>query len=119
MSKVEEFKDARAEGNTYLAKYATPVQKRYYGLDAQTYEEGALDRKTKELLGLVASLVLRCDDCILYHAINCRAAGVSSQELSEAITIAQIVGGTITIPHTRRLLKAWDEDLADKEVKAL
>ena len=118
MSKLKEFDQTRTEGNGYLAKHATNVQKRFYGLDAQTYQDGALDRKTKELLGLVASLVLRCDDCVLFHAINCRDAGVTSKELSEAIAVAQIVGGSITIPHTRRVLKVWDEELVDESAEA-
>ena len=118
MSAIKDFQERRTTGNEALAKYATSVQKKFYGLDVQTYSDGALDVKTKELLGLVASLVLRCDDCILYHAINCKNEGITSEELSEAIAVAQIVGGSITIPHTRRLLQAWDEELVDAGHKA-
>jgi AhpD family alkylhydroperoxidase len=113
--KVEQFTQERAAYNEILARYANGSQKRFYGLDASTYEEGALDKKTKELLGFVASLVLRCDDCILYHLIECRKAGVNSKELSEAVAIGLLVGGSITIPHIRRAMKVWDEELAEKE----
>lgn len=112
ISKFEDYNQRRDKGNDLLAKYANRVQKTFYGLDAKTYENGALSRKTKEIAGLVGSLVLRCDDCVTFHAVNCRDAGVTSAELTEAIAVAQIIGGTITIPHARRLLEVWDEDLA-------
>lgn len=110
-SKVEEFKETRDKQNEILAKYANRNQKKFYGLDASTYQSGALDKKTKELLGFTASLVLRCDDCILYHLIECKEAGVTSEELSEATSIGMLVGGSITIPHIRRAMTVWDEDL--------
>jgi AhpD family alkylhydroperoxidase len=109
-SVFEEFKKRRDNQNEVLAKYANREQKTFYGLDAKTYQSDNLDKKTKELLGFVASLVLRCDDCILYHLIACKDAGVSSEELSEAISIGMLVGGSITIPHIRRALVAWDDD---------
>ena len=90
-------------------KYADLEIKRFYSLDSQVYREGALSKETKELLGLVASLVLRCDDCITYHIIQCYEAGVNSAELQEALAIGLVVGGSITIPHLRRMLRAWDE----------
>ncbi|WP_372680481.1 carboxymuconolactone decarboxylase family protein, partial [Desulfosarcina sp.] len=90
--------------------------KRYYSLDSQAYREGVLPVKTKELMGLVASFVLRCDDCIMYHVIRCHEEGVSSEELEEALFIGLIVGGTITIPHQRRAMQAWDE-LKNKNTK--
>lgn len=90
-------------------KHAGRGIKRFYSIDAQVYENGALPAKTKELLGLVASAVLRCDDCINYHLINCRGQGVTTQELDEALAIAMTVGGSITIPHIRRAFEAWDE----------
>lgn len=111
MAKVEEFQTKRSAYNEILAKYANGTQKRFFGLDAKTYEGGHLDKKTKELLGFVASLVLRCDDCILYHLIECHKAGVRSEELSEAVSIGMLVGGSITIPHVRRAMKVWDEEL--------
>lgn len=112
MSRIQEFKDSRDNDNTILAKYANSNQKRFFGLDAGTYQEGALDKKSKELLGFVASLVLRCDDCILYHLIECHKAGVTSEELAETVQIGMLVGGSITIPHVRRAMRVWDEELA-------
>lgn len=112
MSRVEEFHDEREKYNAILAKYANRAQKTFYGLDGKTYEAGALDKKSKELLGFVASLVLRCDDCILYHLIECHKAGVTSDELADAVSIGMLVGGSITIPHVRRAMKVWDEELA-------
>ena len=112
MSKIKQFQEQRERGNAALAKYASRAQKTFYGLDGKTYEAGALDKKTKELLGFVASLVLRCDDCILYHLIECRKAGVASKELADAVAIGLLVGGSITIPHIRRAMQVWDEELA-------
>lgn len=116
--KVETFKKERAAYNEVLAKYANRSQKTFYGLDGATYQPGALDKKTKELLGFVASLVLRCDDCILYHLIECRKAEVNSEELAEAVSIGLLVGGSITIPHVRRAMKVWDEELAEGKTAA-
>jgi AhpD family alkylhydroperoxidase len=87
----------------------TLVTKRFFRLDGQTYEPGALDAKTKELLGLVASAVLRCDDCIAYHIDQCVKAGCSDEELWEALDVALIVGGSIVIPHLRRGIEFLDE----------
>jgi AhpD family alkylhydroperoxidase len=112
--KVGKFNEERDAYNAILAKYANSSQKKFYGLDAATYEEGALDKKTKELLGFVASLVLRCDDCILYHLIQCHKVGVNSKELADAVSIGMLVGGSITIPHVRRAMKVWDEELASE-----
>jgi AhpD family alkylhydroperoxidase len=106
---VEQFKTERERLNEIVMKYAGLGIKRFYSLDSQTYREGALPAKTKELLGLVASLVLRCDDCIKYHIIQCDEEGVTSAELEEALTVGLVVGGSITIPHLRRALQAWDE----------
>ncbi|MEZ5670927.1 MAG: carboxymuconolactone decarboxylase family protein [Thiotrichaceae bacterium] len=90
-------------------KYAGLNTKRFFNLDTQVYKDGALSEKTKEMLGLVASLVLRCDDCISYHLINCQQQGVTSEELEEILSVGLIVGGSITIPHLRRALELWDE----------
>src|SRR5688572_11029199 len=87
----------------------TLVTKRFFSLDAQTYKDGALPAKTKELLGLVASMVLRCDDCIAYHIDQCVQAGCTDEELWEAFDIALIVGGSIVIPHLRRGVEFLDE----------
>ena len=106
---IEEFKAEREELNQIVMLYADLGTKRFFSLDSQAYREGALPPKTKELLGLVASLVLRCDDCIKYHIIRCDEEGVASAELVEALGIGLLVGGSITIPHLRRALQAWDE----------
>lgn len=111
MSKVLQWVEERDMYNKVLAKYANTSMKKFYGLDNATYDKGALDKKTKELLGLVASFVLRCDDCILYHLIQSHKAGVTSEELSESLMIGMLVGGSITIPHLRRAMKVWDEEL--------
>lgn len=116
MSQIEKFQEEREAYNTVLAKYANRSQKTFFGLDAKTYEAGALDKKSKEILGFMASLVLRCDDCILYHLIECHKAGVTSEELSETVSIGMLVGGSITIPHIRRAMKIWDEELVGTEI---
>jgi len=84
------------------------IMKRIYSLDTLTYEDGALDAKTKEMLGLVASMVLRCDDCIAYHLQKCFELGLSTEEVMEIFGVANLVGGTIVIPHTRRALEFWE-----------
>lgn len=106
---IDTFLKERNGLNEIVMKYAGKNLKRLYNLDMNAYKAGALDRKTKELLGLVASFVLRCDDCILYHLDRCREEGLTSSELEEALMVGVLVGGTITIPHLRRTLKAWDE----------
>jgi AhpD family alkylhydroperoxidase len=83
--------------------------KRFFSLDGQTYREGALSAKTKELLGLVASLVLRCDDCVTHHLVRCREEGVSDAELFDAFSVALVVGGSIAIPHLRRAVAMLEE----------
>jgi AhpD family alkylhydroperoxidase len=108
-SRIEQFQRQREHLNETVMKYAGTGIKRFYSLDSQAYEAGALPAKTKEMLGLVASLVLRCDDCILYHLARAHAEGVSDTELEEVITIGLTVGGSITIPHMRRAWQAWDE----------
>jgi AhpD family alkylhydroperoxidase len=85
------------------------VVRRFFALDTQTYQAGALDVKTKELLGLVASLVLRCDDCISYHVAQCKEAGVDRDEMFEAFSVGLVVGGSIVIPHLRRAVDFLDK----------
>jgi len=92
-----------------IAPGATLVTKRFFSLDGKTYEDGALPAKTKELLGLVASAVLRCDDCIAYHIDQCVKVGCSDEELWEALDVALIVGGSIVIPHLRRGVEFLDQ----------
>ena len=106
---IDKFQKQREELNQLVMEYAGQGTKRFYSLDSQAYREGALPAKVKELLGLVASFVLRCDDCIKYHIIRCFEENVSDQEMEEALLIGLMVGGTITIPHQRRAIQAWDE----------
>jgi len=110
-----DFKAERERLNANVMKNAGQVTKRLYSLDSQAYRDGAIPAKTKELLGLVASLVLRCDDCIKYHVIRCHEAGVTGKELDEALSVGAIVGGTITIPHLRRAWDLWGELEGGKE----
>jgi AhpD family alkylhydroperoxidase len=107
--KIEGFRKDRDRLNEIVMKYAGTNIKRFWSLDSQVYRQGALPAKTKELLGLVASLVLRCDDCVKYHIIRCHQEGIKDDEMEEALAIALVVGGSITIPHLRRALEAWDE----------
>ena len=108
MSIVESFNSYRAKMNDRIAEADNKVLKRFFSLDNQTYQEGALPTKTKELLGLVASMVLRCDDCIKYHLGTCHELGVTSEEIMEVFALANVVGGSICVPHTRRALEYWD-----------
>jgi AhpD family alkylhydroperoxidase len=105
---VSEFRKRREAQNEILMKYAGLGMKRFLSLDSQLYREGELPAKVKELLGLTASLVLRCDDCILYHLFRCREEGVSDGELEETLSIGLLVGGSIVIPHLRRAIEHWD-----------
>jgi AhpD family alkylhydroperoxidase len=106
---VKEFNDYRAKMNEKILAADNVVLKRLFNLDTNTYAEGALPVKTKELLGLVASMVLRCDDCIKYHLEKCHENGVNTAEVFEVFAVANIVGGTIVIPHTRRAVEFWEE----------
>ena len=106
---IAEFQQEREVLNRTVMEYADLGIKRFFSLDSQAYREGALPPKTKEMLGLVASLVLRCDDCIKYHVVRCHEEGVTSEELVEVLGIGLVVGGSITIPHLRRAFRAWDE----------
>lgn len=108
MSKVKEFNDYRAKMNEKLMAQNNKVLKRFFNLDTNAYQDGALPSKTKELLGLVASMVLRCDDCIAYHLGKCYELGVTKDEVFEVYAIANLVGGSICIPHTRRAVEYWE-----------
>ena len=105
---VKEFNDYRVRMNELILSKENLVIKRLWNLDTNTYAAGALDVKTKELLGLVASMVLRCDDCIKYHVGKAHELNVSTEELYEVFAVANIVGGTIVIPHTRRAAEYWE-----------
>jgi AhpD family alkylhydroperoxidase len=108
MSIVDEFNDYRSRMNDKILADNNKVIKRIFNLDTNAYKAGALDVKTKELLGLVASAVLRCDDCIRYHMETCYKEGLQKEEVVEALSIATLVGGTIVIPHLRRAYEFWD-----------
>ncbi|MDY0095603.1 MAG: carboxymuconolactone decarboxylase family protein [Candidatus Vecturithrix sp.] len=109
MDTITAFREERERLNEIVLKYGQKDIKRFFNLDTNVYKDGALPAKTKELLGLAASLVLRCDDCILYHTIRCCEEGVTDEEFEETMTIGLIVGGSITIPHLRRAFKHWEE----------
>lgn len=106
---ADEFNAARSKLNEVILSKDNLVLKRLFNLDAQTYGEGALPVKTKEMLGLVASMVLRCDDCIKYHLLKCHEQNCTTEEVYEIFAVANIVGGTIVIPHTRRAAEFWEE----------
>jgi len=108
MSLVSEFNDYREKMNDVLLGEDNKVLKRFFNLDTNAYQDGALNKKTKELLGLVASMVLRCDDCIKYHLGTCHELGVTKAEVYEVFAIANLVGGSICIPHTRRAAEYWE-----------
>jgi AhpD family alkylhydroperoxidase len=109
MSRVEDFTKFRKRMNERILGHDNQVVRRFFALDTQTYQGGALDVKTKEMLGLVASLVLRCDDCISYHVAQCKEAGVSEDEFFEIFSVGLVVGGSIVIPHLRRAVDFLDE----------
>ncbi|NLN95074.1 MAG: carboxymuconolactone decarboxylase family protein [Bacteroidales bacterium] len=108
-SMVNEFNAYRQKMNDRILSADNKVIKRIYNIDTNAYMTGALSVKTKEMMGLVASLVLRCDDCIKYHLIRCSENDVTEEELFELLAIANLVGGTIVIPYTRRAVEFWDE----------
>lgn len=106
--RLAEFTAFRKRMNERILAEPNQVVRRFFALDTQTYQAGALDVKTKELLGLVASLVLRCDDCISYHVAQCKEAGVSRDEMFETFSVGLVVGGSIVIPHLRRAVDFLD-----------
>jgi AhpD family alkylhydroperoxidase len=108
---IDEFNEYRAEMNERMSSSNHLGIKRFLALDHQAYEGGALDAKTKELLGLVASVVLRCDDCVTYHILQCVEQRVSREEFLDTFNVALVVGGSITIPHLRRAFERMDEVL--------
>jgi len=107
-NKVQEFNAYRAKMNAKILADNNKVINRIFNLDTNAFQEGALDKKTKELLGLVASTVLRCDDCVKYHLESSYNEGLSKEEVSEALSIATLIGGTIVIPHLRRAHEYWE-----------
>lgn len=105
---IQEFNDYRSKMNDVILAKDNLVLKRFWSLDNQAYADGALTSKTKELLGLVASMVLRCDDCIKYHLGKCHELNCTTEEMYEVFAIANLVGGSIVIPHTRRAAEYWE-----------
>lgn len=110
---IKDFRSYREQMNERLLAADNKVIKRIFNLDTNTYTDGALSAKVKEMLGLATSMVLRCDDCIKYHLEKCMEQGVNKEELMEIFSVANLVGGTIVIPHTRRALEYWE--LLEKE----
>jgi len=108
-AQVKEFNEYREKMNGVILSKNNLVMKRLWNLDTNTYEDGALDKRTKEMLGLVARMVLRCDDCIKYHLGKCHELGITTEQMYEIFAVANIVGGTIVIPHTRRAAEYWEE----------
>ena len=115
MSKIKEFNAYRAKMNEKILSQNNIVLKRFFNLDTNAYKDGALNKKTKELLGLVASMVLRCDDCIAYHLGKCHELGITTEQVFEVFSIANLVGGSICIPHTRRAVEFWEALEAEKQ----
>lgn len=109
--RIKEFTAFRQRMNERILAQDNQVVRRFFALDTQTYRPGALDVKTKEMLGLVASLVLRCDDCVSYHVAQCAEAGVSEDEFFEVFSVGLVVGGSIVIPHLRRAVDFLDQTL--------
>lgn len=108
-SELDKFKAERDELNRLVLERAGKEMKRFFNVDAGVYRDGALSAKVKELLGLVSSLALRCDDCVTYHLTRCGEEGVTDDELEEALAVALVVGGSVTIPHLRRAFRTWEE----------
>jgi len=106
--RIAEFTAFRQRMNERILAEDNQVVRRFFALDTQTYKPGALDVKTKEMLGLVASMVLRCDDCISYHVAQCKEAGVTREEFFEVFGVGLVVGGSIVIPHLRRAVDFLD-----------
>ena len=109
--RIKEFTAFRQRMNERILAQDNQVVRRFFALDTQTYKPGALDVKTKEMLGLVASLVLRCDDCVSYHVAQCAEAGVSEEEFFEVFSVGLVVGGSIVIPHLRRAVDFLDQTI--------
>jgi len=107
--RLQRFREYREKMNERILSAKHPPINRFFRLDTQAYEDGALDARTKEISGLAASMVLRCDDCIAYHVIRCKELGVTNEQLFEAFNVGLIVGGSIVVPHLRRAVELLDE----------
>ncbi|MEQ9399739.1 MAG: carboxymuconolactone decarboxylase family protein [Longimicrobiales bacterium] len=115
MSRLEEFRRFRERMNEKILEADNLEIRRFFRLDGQVYEDGALDTRTKELMGLTASMVLRCDDCVTYHVVRCKEEGVTDEELFEAFSVGLVVGGSIVIPHLRRAVALLEELAAEDD----
>ncbi|MEN2280728.1 carboxymuconolactone decarboxylase family protein [Algoriphagus sp. SE2] len=109
MNLIEEFNDYRARMNDKILAADNKVLKRIFNLDTNAFAEGAIDIRTKEMLGLACSMVLRCDDCVKYHLGKCKEVGLNKVEIFEVFSIATLIGGSIVIPHLRRAAEYWEE----------
>ncbi|RAW03170.1 carboxymuconolactone decarboxylase family protein [Pseudochryseolinea flava] len=109
MGLVEDFNGYRSKMNEKILSSDSLIIKRIFNLDTNAYQEGHLDIKSKELIGLTCSLVLRCDDCVKYHLGKCKDVGLTTDQVQEAMGIATLIGGTIVIPHLRRAFEFWEE----------
>ena len=109
MGQVQDFNDYRSKMNEKILASDNLLIKRIFNLDTNAYVEGHLNIKTKELIGLTCSLVLRCDDCVKYHLEKCKEVGFSSEEINEAMGVATLIGGTIVIPHLRKAFEFWEQ----------
>lgn len=108
MSIVKDFNDYRSRMNERILAADNKIIKRIYNLDTNAYSQGALDTKTKEAIGLACSMVLRCDDCVRYHVEKCKELGYTTEQMFEIFAIANLIGGTIVIPHLRRAVEFWE-----------
>lgn len=108
MNKVEEFNEYRAKMNDKIVGSNNKILKRIFNLDTNAFAEGSVDKKTKEMIGLSSSMVLRCDDCVRYHLGKCFELGVTEEQVFEIFSIANLIGGTIVIPHLRRAVEYWE-----------
>jgi AhpD family alkylhydroperoxidase len=115
MERYEEFTKFRQDMNKKILEEGTLEIKRFFGIDERAYHPGALDAKTKELMGLAASMVLRCDDCVSYHIIQALDKGATKDELFETFTVSLVVGGSIVIPHLRRAVAFLEEMRRERE----
>lgn len=108
MDIVKQFNDYRTRMNEKITGSDNLILKRIFNLDTNAYAGGILDVRTKELIGLTCSLVLRCDDCVKYHLAKCKEANIKTEEVNEAMGVATLIGGTIVIPHLRRAFEYWE-----------
>ncbi|QDH78436.1 carboxymuconolactone decarboxylase family protein [Echinicola soli] len=118
MNLVNEFNEYRAKMNDKILGEDNKVLKRIFNLDTNAFKEGAVDIQSKEMIGLACSMVLRCDDCVRYHLGKCHEVGISKEQIFEVFSIANLIGGTIVIPHLRKAVEYWEEleNEANKDV---